>query len=150
MLPTLYWTLLFSITLYAFLKGTGEHKLAAAGCVAATVATRLLVSPDATKYSSMEFGVLAVDVMLFGLFLFIALRSQRFWPLWIAGFHLVTVSAHAIRALKMDLIPTAYALAVQFWSYPVLLCIGIAVWRSQRRELRAMVEGDEAPPPAAA
>ena len=149
MLPTLYWTLLFSITLYAFLKGTSEHRLAAAGCVAATFATRLLRTQGPDLYQSMEFGVLAVDVLLFALFLFIALKSHRFWPLWIAGFHLVTVSAHAIRALKMDLIPTAYALAVQFWSYPVLLCIGIAVWRSQRRQLRAMLDSDEAPPPAA-
>ena len=45
---------------------------------------------------------MAVDVSLFGLFLFIALRSQRFWPLWVAGFHLVTVAAHAIKAGEGD------------------------------------------------
>lgn len=146
MLPALYWTLLFAITLYAFLKGTSEHRLAAAGCVAATLATRLLRSPGAEKYSDMEFGVLAVDVSLFTLFLIIALRSQRFWPLWIAGFHLVTVAAHAIKAMKIDLIPTAYALAVQFWSYPVLLCIGVAVWRAQRRRI---AEALSATPPTA-
>lgn len=135
MLPSLYWTLLIAIVLYAFLKGAGEHRIAAMGCLLATVATRFLRPPDDIKYRELELGVLAVDALLFALFLFIALRSKRFWPLWIAGFHLVTVSAHALRALKLDLIPTAYSLAVQFWSYPILLCIGIAVWRSQRRRI---------------
>ena len=148
MLPTFFWTLLFATMFYALLKGTNELRIAAAGCVAATVATRLLKAPGAEKYSDMEFGVMAVDVSLFGLFLFIALRSQRFWPLWVAGFHLVTVSAHAIKAMKIDLIPTAYALAVQFWSYPVLLCIGVAVWRAQRRRIAEALSN--APPTASA
>ena len=148
MLPSFFWTLLFATMFYALLKGTNELRIAAAGCVVATVATRLLKAPGAEKYSDMEFGVLAVDVSLFGLFLIIALRSQRFWPLWVAGFHLVTVSAHAIKAMKVDLIPTAYALAVQFWSYPVLLCIGIAVWRSQRRRIAEALSS--APPAASA
>ena len=146
MLPTFFWTLLIATMVYALFKGTNELRIAAAGCVVATIATRLLKAPGAAKYSEMEFGVLAVDVSLFGLFLFIALRSQRFWPLWVAGFHLVTVAAHAIKAMKIDLIPTAYALAVQFWSYPVLLCIGIAVWRSQRRQLAEALRNP--PPPA--
>lgn len=137
MLPALYWTMLFAILLYALFKGDVEHRIAAVGCVVATFATRLLRSNDGSIYANIEFGVLVVDAALFALFLAIALRSQRFWPLWIAGFHLVTVTAHGLRALKVDLIPAAYALAVQFWSYPVLLCIAIAIWRAERRRLVA-------------
>lgn len=146
MLPSLFWTLLLGIWVYAFARGAIEHRIAAAGCVVATLATSLLRSPHETKYEHVELGVLAVDVLLFALFLAIALRSQRFWPLWVAGFHLVTVTAHAIRALKFDLIPAAYAVAVQFWSYPVLLCIGIAVWRYRRRLLLGLEPAN--PPPA--
>lgn len=150
MLPHLFWTLLFATMIYALLKGTNELRIAAAGCVAATVATRLLKAPGALKYQEMEFGVLAVDVGLFALFLAIALRSQRFWPLWVSGFHLVTVTAHAFRALKVDLLPAAYALAVQFWSYPVLLCIGLAIWRAERRRIREVLSSAPASPHAAA
>lgn len=149
MLPSLYWTLLFAILAYAFWRGSTEHRLAATGCVIATLATRLLRSPD-MFYSQIEVGVLAVDVILFALFLGIALRSQRFWPLWISGFHLVTVTAHFFRAMKVDLLPAAYAVAVQFWSYPVLLCIGIAVWRSERRRVAALLTRGSPPPPATA
>lgn len=55
-----------------------------------------------------------------------------------------------MRAIKADLIPTAYAVAAQFWSYPVLLCIGIAVWRSQRRRLAEAIAAAAAPLPPAA
>lgn len=139
MLPQFYWTLLFAIFIYALLRGGTEHKIAAVGCVVATFATRILKSPLTMHYRDIELGVLVVDVTLFGLFLVLALRSQRFWPLWIAGFHLVTVFAHVLRALKVDLIPSAYALAVQFWSYPVLFCIGVAIWRYQRRRLAEVI-----------
>lgn len=146
MLPNFYWTLLIAILIYALWRGGTEHKIAAIGCVVATVASRFVKPSLETHYSDIELGVLLVDLVLFALFLAIALRSQRFWPLWIAGFHLVTVFAHALRALKVDLIPTAYAVAVQFWSYPILFCIGIAVWRFQRRQLRELVSS---PPPTA-
>lgn len=130
MAPSLFWTLLLSVFFYALLRGTNEQRLAAIGCLVATLASRLFRS----QYGSLEVGVLIVDLALFMLFLAIALRSTRFWPLWVAGFHLVAVGAHGMRAIKADLIPTAYAVAAQFWSYPVLLCIGIAVWRYQRRQ----------------
>lgn len=147
MLPSFFITLLVATLVYAFLRGTSEHRIAAAGCVAATIASRLLRSPIDQRYDQIEIGVLGVDIALFALFLAIALRSQRFWPLWVSGFHLVAVAAHLMRALKSDLIPSAYGVAAQFWSYPVLLCIGIAVWRSRRRFL-AGKNGSSLPPAA--
>lgn len=147
MAPTFFWTLLISVFVYALLRGGTEHRIAAVGCVAATFASHALRPPASSNYYSIEVGLLVVDIALFALFLALALRSNRFWPLWVAGFHLVTVAAHAIRALKFDLVPTAYAVAAQFWSYPVLLCIGIAIWRFQRRRI---AETLAAPPPPAA
>lgn len=147
MLPGLFITLLVATLAYAFLRGTSEHRIAAAGCLAATIASRLLRSPIDERYGQIEIGVLGVDIALFMLFLAIALRSQRFWPLWVSGFHLVAVAAHLMRALKTDLIPSAYGVAAQFWSYPVLLCIGIAVWRSRQRILKRNDAGNL--PPAA-
>jgi len=32
--------------------------------------------------------------------------------------------------------PLAYAAALRFWSYPILIILAIAVWRSQRRARR--------------
>lgn len=137
MAPTIFWTLLVLVALYALWRGGTEHRVAAAGCVVATAASHALRPSAGSDYLSVEMGILFVDVGLFALFLWLALRSARFWPLWVAGFHLVALAGHGLRALKADLIPSAYAIAAQFWSYPVLLCIGFAIWRGQRRIMLA-------------
>lgn len=144
MAPLFFWTLLVSVLAYAFLRGGIEHKLASVGCLVATLATHLVRPASGDVYATVESGALWVDAALFALFLTIALRSNRFWPLWVAGFHLVTVASHGLRAIRLDLIPTVYAVAAQFWSYPVLLVIAVAIWRAHRREISGLLGSDVA------
>ena len=53
--------------------------------------------------------------MLVG-FTTIALRSDRFWPLWVAGLQLTTIIAHLLKAIQFELIPQVYAAAARFGS----------------------------------
>ena len=48
----------------------------------------------------------------------VALRSDRFWPLWVAGLQLTTSIGHFLKGIDQDLLPRAYGAALQFWSYP--------------------------------
>lgn len=132
MLPNLYWTLLFIVTAYAFLVGTNEQRVVAAACVLASIASIFVDSIDA-RFEDVEVGVFMVDVSLLILLIAVALRSNRFWPLWIAGLHLTGVFAHFAKLLRFDLMPAAYAIATQFWSYPIMLILMVAVWRAQQR-----------------
>jgi hypothetical protein len=92
-----------------------------------------LVAPANQRYASLEAGVLIVDVLTLGAFTFIALRSDRFWPLWISGLQLTTSIAHFLKAAEPDLVPIAYAAAGRLWSYPILLILAVGTWRSSRR-----------------
>ena len=65
----------------------------------------------------------------------IALRTDRFWPLWVAGLQLTTLVAHMLKAIKIDLLPHAYAAAGRFWVYPIFLIIVVGTWRSHQRRL---------------
>jgi hypothetical protein len=49
-----------------------------------------------------------------------------------------------MKMMSSDLVPIAYAYALRFWSYPILIILGIAVWRHQRRSRAS----SEAPVPA--
>jgi hypothetical protein len=69
-------------------------------------------------------------------FVFVALRSDRFWPLWIAGLQLTMSISHLLKAIQPDLVPIAYAAAERFWSYPILAIIAVATWRSHQRGVR--------------
>lgn len=75
------------------------------------------------RWSSPETGLLGVDVALLVLLLTIALRSDRFWPLWAAGFHVIGTTIHLATFVEVDIWPPAYANAQAFWAWPVLVAL---------------------------
>jgi len=131
--PYIYHVLLIVVCAYAFLAGRSDERLAAAICLIATIATRLVLSPMTSRYSQVEAGVFLVDLAVLIGFTTIALRSDRFWPLWLAGLQLTTILAHLFKAIQLELIPQVYAVAARFWVYPIFLIIVIGTWRSHQR-----------------
>ena len=128
--------ILLSCCGYALWRGHRDERIAAMACLAATVATRFVISPISGRYAGIETGLVAVDLAMLATFIWIALRSDRFWPLWVAGLQLTMSMAHLLKAIELDLLPKAYAAAAIFWSYPILLILGIATWRGRRRDLQ--------------
>ena len=134
--PLTYFLVLAMVCAYAFYRGQTESRVAAIICVAASIASTIVMSPLAGRYSGVESGVFIVDVAVLIGFTAIALRSDRFWPLWVAGLQLTTIIAHVFKALDLDLIPQVYAAAARFWVYPIFLIIVIGTWRSHQRSRR--------------
>lgn len=134
--PLQYWIVLLAVSAYAFARGRIDERVAVAICIVATIATRLVLSPLGNRFSGIEIGVFTVDLAALAGFVAIALRSDRFWPLWVAGLQLTTLVAHGLKAIEIDLLPQAYAAAARFWVYPIFLIIVIGTWRSHQRRLR--------------
>jgi hypothetical protein len=120
--------LLFGSCGYALWKGSRDARIVGATCLVAAFA-----SIPIAAYGSVEINVLIVDLLVLASFLYVALRSDRFWPLWIAGLHVTTVVAHALKLVTEDLVPIAYAVALRFWAYPELIILAVAVWRHNQR-----------------
>jgi urea transporter len=133
--PQTYFIILAFVCGYAFVRGSADARIAALICLIASVASVVVASPVATPYSSIESGIFVVDVAVLIGFTAIALRSDRFWPLWIAGLQLATILAHLFKVVDLDLIPKVYAAAARFWVYPIFLIIVIGTWRNHRRWL---------------
>lgn len=134
--PYVFGMLLLATFAFAMWRGRSDEKLAAIACVLAIVATRAAISPVAERYTGVETGLLGIDLALLAAFVAIALRSERFWPLWIAGLQLTNSMAHLMKVVDSDLMPRAYAAAAVFWSYPILLIIIVGTWRTHRRARR--------------
>jgi len=65
----------------------------------------------------------AIDLLAGFAFVAVALQANRNYPLWIAGFQLVAIASHGVRAVVDTVSPIAYAIMVVGPSYCQLLLI---------------------------
>lgn len=129
----IFWALLLITCGYALWRGRKYEQFAAIICIAATVISVLARSAVHQPYLAIEVGDLVVDTLVLAAFVTIALRSDRFWPLWAAGLQLTISMSHVLKAVQPDLWPFAYAAAERFWSYPTLIILFLGAWRQHRR-----------------
>lgn len=131
MLPKyIFWGLLTAVCVMAWLRGRREERIAAAICAIGSLIT---VAIPYGHYDSVEYGEMVIDWAALGGFVALALWSDRFWPLWVAGFQLTSSIAHFLKAVDGDLVPRAYAAAERFWIYPIFLAIVIGALRAHHQ-----------------
>ncbi len=135
MAPWLFRILLLAVALYALFRGGRDERMVALVCVAGTIATMIVISPLVDRFEQMELGVLLVDVAVFAGFMAVALRSERFWPLWVAGLQLTTMLGHSLKGIDTNIFHVAYGAALNFWAYPIVLILAVGTWRSHSRRL---------------
>lgn len=126
----LYNVLLIGACGYAALRGRSDERIAAGVCVAASFASLILLTR--LRFSEVEIGILVVDLAVLGAFVAVALRSERFWPLWVSGLQLTSTVPHLLKLIDPGLMPFAYAAAETIWSYPILIILAVATWRVPR------------------
>lgn len=104
--------------------------------LAAAALTVLGAAPFATRFQHVELLILLVDAGVLCAFMILAIRSERFWPIWVAGLQTVEVLTHFARVATPGIIPPAYGEAIALWSYPMLALLVIGTrrhrWRLQR------------------
>lgn len=126
----IYYCLLIAVVVLAFWRGRQEERWAAAVCVAGTATTVLVSRFVHDPFGRFEMLAFGIDLAVLVAFLVIALRSDRYWPLWVAGLQLTGTTVHLLKILEPDLMPFVFAAALAFWSYPILLLIGVGAWRT--------------------
>lgn len=135
MAPTFFRLLLAVVALYAFLRGSRDERIVCAVLVVGVIATHLAWSPVHSRFSGLETGVFLVDLAVLGGFTWVALSSNRFWPLWIAGLQLTTILGHILKAVDTGLFSRAYGASLMFWAYPIVLILAVGTWRSHKRRM---------------
>lgn len=125
--------LLILCTGYAFVAGGWPERIGAGSYALASAATHLLLLNRTGRWRDLEFGVLIVDVLLFLVFTALALRANRFWPIWVSALLGLGVLGHLARWAGPDVIWWAYAVILSMWSYPILAIIAVGTWQHQRR-----------------
>jgi hypothetical protein len=106
-----------------------DERLASLGFVLATLASQIWTMTD---YAHTETIVLMIDAALLVGLIVLALRSDRFWPMWAAAFQLVGTTVHFASMTETGDYKWAYAVGLIFWSYPVLVALGVGTWLEGR------------------
>jgi len=129
-IPLLFLGLLLAAFAYVARCGRWPERIGLAVIFVGSVATAFVGRSD--LWQGAEIGILAVDVLVLGMFIMIVGLTDRFWPLWVSAFQLVSVISHLARLLKPATVALAYAFAEQVWSYAMIaVVVGSVAW--QRR-----------------
>lgn len=84
-------------------------------------------------FGASSIAIVGLDLVALVLFLFVALNANRNYPLWIAGFQIVALTAHAVRGMVDTVSPIAYAILVIGPSYFQLILIAAGLVLHVRR-----------------
>lgn len=125
--------LLVATTAYALTFGGTPERIAASLYAAACVLSFGVVSAIPYRFRSVEIGIFAIDLLLFIAFVLLALRANRFWPLWVSALLGLGLLGHLAMMARPQVVAWAYAAILSIWSYPILflVCVGTAAHRSR-------------------
>ena len=128
-----FYTILTSCCLYALLRGGPPERVGAIIFALSALLTTAAWSTHRTRYVSIEVGVLVVDLAMLAALVVLALRAERFWPIWVAAFQIIGTAGHAVKAWDPAVLRLGYGFALALWSYPMLLLLVAGTWCHRRR-----------------
>lgn len=134
--------LIFNLTLCAtcacaiYAGGAPERWTALLFVLAAAATFAAPFYNAAQPFSRLEPMLLGVDVMMLVGLLAIAVRADRYWPLYVSALHIIAIAVHGAKAFQPSLVPWMYAGASSKIAYPMLLLLVIGAIRHRRRVAR--------------
>lgn len=116
---------------FAFWRGGRPERVCAAALLAAWLISPFVV--DTRDWVDPQWAELAIDLSLFGLLLWFALRADRYWPIWAAALTGLGVIVRISALVDPRIIPKAYMTAAGMWAYLVVIALVVGTWLEARR-----------------
>ena len=125
-----FWVFLLSASLIILASGQRHERYFLAAVVVATALT--FVAQSIWGGREAYRIVFAIDIALWLLALIYVAKSARYWPIWFAGFHSITVATELGSMIFPGAMPGLYIDAAGFWALPALGFMAIAVTLDRR------------------
>lgn len=84
----------------------------------------------------VEPGLFMIEVVVTVVLVTVALRANRMYTLWIAGFQIIALMAHFARELANQISPIAYVMMYVGPSYLQIITLGLGIWLHHQRVQR--------------
>ena len=122
-----------AICIYALYRGGGAERWVAGIVIGMVVLDPAVHIFTPLEYATLDPGHLVIDTAGWIGLLAIALRANRFWPLWVVSLQTIALVAHATRLLDVTIHPKAYMIMQIASSYPLLVLLMVGTFYHQRR-----------------
>lgn len=137
-----FFLLLFGTCGYAIARGGRPEQLAGCALLLAATTTLLINLPRTVYFRDLETEVLLVDAALLAALVAIAMRANRFWPLWMTAMHAGTLAVHLAKAANPSLVWPVYSFAASASSIPIQILL---LWGTMRHRRRLRLFGSDPP-----
>ena len=138
-----FYMLFLISTAYAAIRGGSDGRWAAF-----MVTMAVLLSAGAAmfdnSYVATQPQLLTIDLILLGGLFWLAVHSHRYWPIWMVGFHSLSVVSHLATFINPTYLPAAYQAMTALWSIPVQLVLILGVNLDRRAGLIDAIAGETA------
>lgn len=131
-MPAVFLTLLLGSCAYAFFRGGAPERIGAGILIAATAASALTLLASRNRYFATEISTMWVDIAMTLAFLALALRAQRYWPMWVSMVQIDMVATHLVM-FSPDTQAWSYWAMQALWSYPAPILLAAGTFRHRRR-----------------
>ena len=130
-IPVIFNMVLLICIIYASAVG---GKTGISGSIIFIAATLMTIAANRANpsWGDTAYGIFAVDVVCMIALAVVAIKSNRFWPIWAFGFQICAIGTHIATIWMPDIVPRAYQALATFWSIPILWVM-VAGTRQDRR-----------------
>ena len=117
----------------AVTKGGAAERTAALLQMTALALSRLLGWLSPNNYSAALIQIWAIDIALGLALIILAIRANRFWPLWLVALQMQSVIVHLLKVIELQLVPIGYFAVVNLTAWPMITLTAIASLRHRHR-----------------
>ena len=133
MIGLLYMVLLLAVSILAFRYAEFEYRAACAVMAIGSISSGFVYVLGSQDWNGGIVTILLIDCAAAVIFVVLALRSDRFWPLWMAGFQIGALASHLTTYVAADAVPYAMGVLQGFWAWFQLgVLLGIGLVQGQR------------------
>ncbi|MEH6789181.1 hypothetical protein [Parasphingorhabdus sp.] len=133
MRTSIFLLLLAISCVYAISRGGAPERWVAAIIIGMGALDPLVHVVTPLEYAKVDPGHLFIDLAGWLGFLCVALRANRFWPLWVAALQTIALVAHMAKLLDVTIQPKAYMIMQIASSYPLLVVLMIGTFCHRKR-----------------
>lgn len=130
--PQAIWNIsMVSVALLAAWRGGWAERTIAFGMVIDSLATD--VFQNTRDWHAPQWADLAIDFVYLIVMVWVALKSNRMWPLWAAAFQLIDVAIYLAFVADRRVGALAPYTAIVIWSYLILIVVVVGTLTRRTR-----------------